>query len=390
MQSIILNKGREKTVLHRHPWIFSGALKKIPNEIFSGEIVQVLSSENQLLGYGFFSKESQISIRIFEFTHSPKVIDEQYWIEKWQKIWKFKVSLLENNTNGFRFIHAEGDEVPGLIVDIYNNTAVIQALTAGTYHLLPLLQKFLNSQNIFYHFDKSDSKILQKEGITPRKQWLHKNPNEIWFQENGIQFLCDVEEGQKTGFFLDQKNNRALLGKVSQNHIIANVFAYSGGFSLYALQNQAKKVYSIDSSDRAISILEKNIQKNFGNISNHQSITQEAFTWLKQMPENEMDIIILDPPAFAKHQSAVAQAYRGYKEINLQAFKKIKSGGYIFTYSCSQVVGLELFRKILFDAASDANRHVRIIKTLGQSEDHASSLFHLEGEYLKGFWLQVE
>lgn len=390
MKSVFLNKGRERTVLHRHPWIFSGALKKNSRDIASGEIVQVLSCDNQLLGYGFFSEESQISVRVFEFTRTPKTIDEHYWLEKWKKIWNFKLSLLEEDTNGFRFIHAEGDEMPGLIVDIYGDTAVIQALTVGTYQLLPLLQKFLISRNIFYHFDKSDSKILEKEGISPRRQWLQKNPHEVWFQENGIQFLCDVEEGQKTGFFLDQKNNRALLGKVAKNKIVANVFAYSGGFSLYALKNHAQKVYSVDSSARAISVLEKNIQKNFGKISHHQSVTEDAFTWLKQLPENEVDIIVLDPPAFAKHQSAVGQAYRGYKEINLQAIRKVSSGGYIFTYSCSQAVGLELFRKILFDAARDAYRHVRIIRTLGQAEDHASSLFHLEGEYLKGFWLQVE
>lgn len=390
MQSITLYKGREKSVLHRHPWVFSGGLKKIPKEILSGEIVQVLSSDNQLLGYGFFSRESQIAIRIFEFCSEPQAIDNEYWLNKWQKIWNFKLSLLENNTNSFRFIHAEGDEMPGLIVDIYNNTAVIQALTIGSYHLLPLLQKFLISQNVFYHFDKSDSKILQKEGIIPRKQWLHKNPHEIWFQENGIYFLCDVEEGQKTGFFLDQKINRELVGKVARNKVVTNVFAYSGGFSLYALKNQAQKVYSIDSSARAMAILEKNIQKNWNTVSNHESITADAFAWLKQMENNHMDIIILDPPAFAKHQSAVAQAYRGYKEINLQAIKKIKKGGYVFTFSCSQAVGLELFRKIIFDAACDANRHVRIIQTLGQSPDHAPSLFHLEGEYLKGFWLQVE
>ncbi len=390
MQSIILNKGREKTVLNRHPWIFSGAIKSTPYSLSSGEIVQVLDYQNHLLGYGFYSRESQIAIRMFEFTNQPIIMNENYWYHKWQKIWNFKLSLLEHNTNAFRFIHAEGDEMPGLIIDIYNQVAVIQILTAGTYNLIPLLQKFLISHNIFYHYDKSDAKILTKEGIPPRKQWLSNKIQEIWFQENGIQFLCDVEEGQKTGFFLDQKNNRALVGQHAKNKIVANIFAYTGGFSLYALKNQAHKVYSIDSSKRALEILEKNIQKNWGPLNHHESIVEDAFRWLKNMPEHQIDIIILDPPAFAKHHSAVGQAYRGYKEINLQALKKIKSGGYLFTFSCSQVVGLELFRKILFDAACDANRHVRLLKTLGHSYDHAPSLFHLEGEYLKGLWLYIE
>lgn len=390
MKLVQLNKGREKTVINRHPWIFSGAIKNIPEEISSGQIIQVVDNQSQLLGYGFFSKESQISVRVFEFTHLPISIDENYWWNKWEKIWNFKKSLLNKETNAFRFIHAEGDQMPGLIVDIYNHTAVIQTLTAGTYQLLPLLQKFLYSRNIFNHYEKSDTKVLKKEGITPRKGWLTEKINDIWFQENGISFYCDVEEGQKTGFFLDQKNNRALVGSLSKNKIVANIFAYSGGFSLYALKNHAKKVISVDSSQRAIHILEKNIEKNFGKLTNHVSVVADAFEWLKNMPENEIDLVILDPPAFAKHQSAVGQAYRGYKEINLQAIKKIISGGYLFTYSCSQVVGLELFRKILFDAACDANRPVRILQMLGQSEDHASSLFHLEGDYLKGFWLQIE
>jgi 23S rRNA (cytosine1962-C5)-methyltransferase len=390
MEVITIKKSREKTVLHRHPWIFSGALQKVPTKVKSGDIVQVVDYQSNLLGYGFFSRESQIAIRFFEFTHLALQIDENYWFKKWQKIWNFKLNLLEPDTNAFRFIHAEGDQMPGLIVDIYNQTAVIQAMTVGTYHLLPLLQKFLFSCNILYHFDKSDARILEKEGINPRKEWLTEKTNDLWFQENGIWFWCDVEEGQKTGFFLDQKNNRDLVGNLSKNKMIANVFAYSGGFSLYALKNQAKKVYSVDSSQRAIQVLEKNLQKNGLTSENHVSVVADAFDWLKQMPENEMDIIILDPPAFAKHQSAVGQAYRGYKEINLQALKKIKSGGYLFTFSCSQVIGNELFRKILFDAATDAQRHVRILQFLGHSYDHAPSLFHLEGDYLKGYWLYVE
>lgn len=389
MHFVLLKKGREKSVIHRHPWVFSGAIltHSTPQ---GGDIVQVLDYQKQLLGYGFWSYDSQISIRIFEFTRQPISIDFTYWFDKWRKIWCFKKQWLEPNTNAFRFIHAESDQMPGLIVDIYGKVAVIQAMTLGARLLIPLLQEYLFEQSVAYHFLKADSQILQKEGIESQKGWITEPPNELWFQENGIYFFCDVEHGQKTGFFLDQKDNRQLVANIAQNKTVANVFAYSGGFSLYALKNYAAHVTSVDASQRALDVLEQNLQKNFSHSVPHEALCQDAFHWLKKMPSDFYDIVILDPPAFAKHHSAVGNAFKGYKEINRFAIQKIKPNGHLFTFSCSQVVGRDLFQKILFEAAHDANRHIRIVQHLQFAKDHAPSLFQLEGEYLKGFWLFIE
>jgi len=386
-----LKPKRDKSILNRHPWIFSGAINKAP-KAEEGDIIQVRSVEDKILGYGFYSSKSQISCRLLEFgdaSHDFESVD--YWFQKLLKAYSIRQKLVVSPiTNAYRLVHAEGDFLPGIIIDIYANVAVGQILVKGIENrktlIVEALQK-LGFQNIYIK-SKISSHVL--EDIQAEPGWEIGNivsPVEII--ENGLKFKVDFVGGQKTGFFIDQRDSRQLVKQFSQDKKVLNTFSYTGGFSIYALAGGANEVHSVDISKDAVAAGDENVKLNFPD-ANHKSFAADCFEYLKEMPENYYDIIILDPPAFAKNARAVTNAARGYKQINLQAFRRIKPGGLVFTFSCSQNISTDLFRKIIFGAAADAHRNVRVIYQLHQPVDHPISIFHPEGEYLKGLVLEVE
>lgn len=387
-----LKPKRDKAIIQRHPWIFSGALAK-PVQAEEGDIVEVRSHEGKVLGYGFFSSKSQISCRMFEWSDTaPDFECADYWQAKLNRALFLRQSqVITSRTNVYRLVHAEGDFLPGLIIDVYGNVAVAQILIKGIEKRKALLQEALYAlgfENVYVKA-KSSSHVL--EDIEAQSGWLSgEAPSPIKVLEHNLQFEVDFIEGQKTGFFIDQRENRQLLRHLSQGKKVLNTFSYTGGFSIYALSGGATEVHSVDISADALAICDKNVELNFPHTENHKSITADCFDFLKDMPENEYDIIVLDPPAFAKHARAVDNASRGYKQINLQAFRRIKPGGLLFTFSCSQNISKDLFQKIVFGAAADAHRNVRIIHQLHQPADHPINIYHPEGEYLKGLVLWVE
>lgn len=387
-ESLVLKSGRDRSVINRHPWIFSGGVKDLP-KAKSGDIIGVRDNHGKLLGYGFYDSKSQITCRIFEFTHEEISFTENYWEEKLKAIHSWKTSLFDPNlTNAYRLVHAEGDNFPGIIVDIYNQVAVVQILIKGTENLKNTLGNILVSLGYEYVFFRVKQTTGKLEAVAEQSHWFKDSmPMPVNILENGIKMLVDVEKGQKTGFFLDQRVNRSIVGDLSKGKKVLNTFSYTGGFSLYALQGEATLVHSVDSSAAAIEMCEANVRLNFKN-SNHEAYTEDVFEFLKNM-EEDYDIIILDPPAFAKNARSVENATKGYKNLNLQAIKKIKDGGLILTFSCSQHIDKDLFRKIVFGAAADAARPVSILKQLTQPEDHPINIFHPESEYLKGLLLRI-
>ncbi|MEI6508607.1 MAG: class I SAM-dependent rRNA methyltransferase [Bacteroidota bacterium] len=389
MEKLILKSGRERSLVNRHPWVFSGAVKTLPKSE-NGDIVEVLTNHNELLGYGFFSPNSQITCRVFEFTSEHISLDHNFWKNKIKRAFELRKKFIdENETNIYRLLHAEGDFFPGVIIDVYAGVAVVQLLTRGTENIKHIIYEALTELGFAHIYNKTKSSTQRFEEVTTESAWVakpHIMPVECI--ENGIKFLVDVEKGQKTGFFIDQRENRKTLGEFSKGKKVLNTFCYSGGFSLYALEAGAELVHSVDSSKDAIEMCDRNVEANFPN-TNHQSFVADVFDYLKQT-EIDYDIMVLDPPAFAKNARAVQNAARGYKNLNLTAFNKIKPGGVIFTFSCSQHIDRDLFRKIIFGAAADAKRNVRILKQLTQPADHPINIFHPEGEYLKGLMLYVE
>ncbi|TGM62288.1 class I SAM-dependent rRNA methyltransferase [Leptospira meyeri] len=388
---IRLKKNKEKAVLNFHPWIFSGAIASGENGLPSGSIVRVESSFGGFLAWGHYDPKSQIRIRLFSFDELKNGSEGTYWTEKWNTIYQSKLALLPKETTGFRLFHSEGDGVPGIVVDCYHETAVMQLKTPGAMSLCESLVSFLSQKGfktILERNDKSDDKIT---GDTIFHKGAEKEPQ---FTEHGIKFIADITKGQKTGFFLDQRDNRALVSNYAKDRTVLNTFAYSGAFSVYALLAGAKSVHSLDISKQAIELCERNLKLNGINLGNepdkHKSLVLDSFDYLKTMDSNFYDLIILDPPAFTKSIATVNQASRGYKDINMRAMSKIKVGGLIFTFSCSQHISFDLFKKIVFGAAKDAKKRVRILHHLTQSPDHAYSVFHPEGEYLKGLVIQVD
>jgi 23S rRNA (cytosine1962-C5)-methyltransferase len=369
--------------------VFSGAVKNMP-EAENGEIIKVFSNHNELLGYGFFSPHSQITCRIFEFTPVHITIDENFWKDKIKRAFELRKLIIDSSrTNIYRLLHAEGDFLPGVIIDVYTTVAVVQILIRGTENIKEFIFDALREIGIKHIYVKTKSTTQRLEEVTTPSGWFGEQVvMPIEAMENGIKFLVDVEKGQKTGFFIDQRENRKILGEFSKGKKVLNTFSYSGGFSLYALANGAELVHSVDSSKDAIEMCDKNVEANFTN-SKHQSFVEDVFEYL-QKTEVDYDIVVLDPPAFAKSSKAVANAARGYKNLNLIALKKIKPQGLIFTFSCSQHIDRDLFRKIVFGAAADAKRNVRILRQFTQPDDHPINIFHPEGEYLKGLLLHVE
>ena len=421
---LTLKSGRDKSIRNRHPWIYSGAVKERPHAP-TGATVAVHDNKGELLGYGHYAPSATLICRIFAFGNQELNIDKTFWWKKLESAKALRTQLIQakapngNNhrpetpntplqpdphhpTNGYRLVHAEGDGLPGIVIDIYGNAASVQLRTKGAIALQEIIIEFLKevcqSSHIFVQQSIGKGKTEGK-WVTGGIEWVP-------FRENGMQFQVDIKGGQKTGFFLDQRDNRALVKEFAQGRTVLNAFSYSGAFSVFALAGNARQVDSVDISAHAIEQAEKNIALNFGeNDQNpdkenttpaltkekrHQGIKADCFQFLKEMPTNHYDLIILDPPAFTKHISTVKKAARGYKEINLKALQKIAAGGLLFTYSCSQHISKDLFRKIVFGAAADAGRNVRVLREMGQAPDHPVSIYHPEGDYLKGLLLHVD
>jgi len=391
-RKITLKPLKERSVLNFHPWIFSGAIKTNVNEFTEGEIIEVYDSNNHYLATGHFH-HGTIMVRVISF--EKRIINNEFWKEKIGRALALRKSLFtihEFHTNTYRLIHGEGDLLPGLVIDIYGSTAVIQAHSEGMQLSLDDIAVSLSEISdlkIKTIYNKSAESILKQDGIVKANSFLMGNEQDTIVQENGNSFYVNWKEGQKTGFFLDQRENRKLLGEYSKDKIVLNTFCYSGGFSIYALKAGAKKVDSIDSSAKAMEWTEKNVSLNFPGSTQHTSYTDDVFEFLKR--SNEVyDIIVLDPPAFAKHLSAVDRAVIGYRNLNEAAIRKIKPGGIIFTFSCSQAIDKQLFRKTIFTAAVKTGRSIRILHQLTQGPDHPVNLYHPEGEYLKGLVLRVD
>jgi len=392
MQKLIIKKGRERSMVNRHPWIYSGAVAVLP-EAEIGEILSIYRSDDQLIGYGFYAPGTQIVCRVFEYTkEETDVLSQAYWTDKIEKAYAIrKKFILSDQTNAFRLINAEGDFFPGLIADVYNDTVVIQLLIKGTEIIKDFIINTLKTLGYEFVYLKTKEVSGRLEGVDSLKGWVSEKEGntEIEIVENGVKFQVNIETGQKTGFFLDQRDARMLIKQYSKGAKVCNTFSYSGGFSLYALEAGAELVHSVDSSKSAVDLIEKNLELNNVAPERHESFAEDVFKFLKKT-ENKYDLIVLDPPAFAKTAKAVKNATRGYKELNLTAFRKINPGGIIFTFSCSQKISRDLFRKVVFGAAADAKRNIRILHQTTQPADHPINIYHPENEYLKGLILYVE
>jgi 23S rRNA (cytosine1962-C5)-methyltransferase len=389
-KKIILKSGRERSLINRHPWLFSGAVKQLPNAE-NGEIVMIQTNHNELLAYGFFSTQSQIVCRIFEFTNEPIAIDIPYWRRKLNNAFELRKRLIDSNTTTcYRLLHAEGDFFPGIIADVYADVLVLQLLIKGTERLSAILYPIFKEMGFEYIYLKTKQSTQLLEQVESGSTWVYQAKEmPVTVLENGNKFSINVETGQKTGFFIDQRKNRQILANHAAHKTVLNTFSYSGGFSIYALEAGAKLVHSVDSSKDAISLCDENVLL-CGHANKHESFVADVFDYLKQAPTDFYDVIVLDPPAFAKHSRAVDNAAKGYKNLNKLGFSKVKAGGLIFTYSCSQHIDKDLFRKIVFSAAAETGRNVRILEQLSQPEDHPINIYHPEGEYLKGLLMVVD
>lgn len=389
---IFLKAGKEESLKRFHPWIFSGAIQRFESEPEEGEIVDVFTSSKEYIATGHFQIGS-IAVRVLTF--KQQTIDKNFWKERLAIAYDVRkcIGVAENpNNNTYRLVHGEGDNLPGLIIDIYGKTAVMQAHSPGMHFSRNDIAESLAEvmagviENIYY---KSETTLPYKAGLGQENGFIFGGSNENIAIENGLKFHVDWLKGQKTGFFVDQRENRALLEKYSKGRSVLNMFCYTGGFSFYAMRGGAKLVHSVDSSAKAVELTEQNIQLNFPGDDRHKAYAEDAFKFLDNMGDN-YDLIILDPPAFAKHKDALRNALQGYKRLNAKAFSKIKPGGILFTFSCSQVVTKENFRNAVFTAAAMSGRSVRILHQLTQPADHPINIYHPEGEYLKGLVLYVE
>lgn len=389
---IILGPGKEQSLSRFHPWVFSGAIKKIEGKLLDGDVAEVYSNRNEYLGTGHYQQGS-IAVRIFSF--KQVIPDENFWLAKIENAHTYRkhLGLTENkDTNVYRLVYAEGDGMPGLVIDYYNGTAVFQAHSIGMYNERMFITEALKkiyAGKLKAIYDKSRESLGGKHGESIKNGYLFGNDTEKEVQENGNRFNIDFEEGQKTGFFIDQRENRKLVASYAAGKTVLDCFCYAGGFSVYALRAGAQQVTSVDASQGAIKLTQNNIKLNFGEGASHLSHVTDAFDFLKEN-YNKYDLMVIDPPAFAKHRDARHQAVMGYKRLNALAIKGIKPGGLIFTFSCSQVVDKYLFHGAITAAAIEAGRNVRIMQYLSQPADHPISIYHPEGEYLKGMLLYVE
>lgn len=390
LPEIRLKKGKEESLHRFHPWVFSGAVARLPENIEEGDLVKVVTSAGENIGVGHYQIGS-IAVRILQF--GVDRLDEDYFETRLRNAMKMRKSLglIRNDNNCFRLVHGEGDFLPGLVVDIYDGTAVMQAHTPGMhFERMRIADALTNLDGIRSVYYKSDTTLPYKAHLDPVNDYIAGSEGSSIATENGLQFNIDWLRGQKTGFFVDQRDNRMLLQRLSKGREVLNMFCYTGGFSVYALRGGAKSVDSVDSSAKAIALTDANVELNFPGCSNHRSFATDAFRYLDDMEAGAYDLIILDPPAFAKHRSALKNGLMGYRRLNAKAFEKIRPGGILFTFSCSQVVSREMFRLQVFSAAAQSRRKVRILHQLTQPADHPVNIYHPEGEYLKGLVLYVE
>ena len=403
MTTVYLKPHKEESLLRFHPWVFSGAIRSIQldanypyNQPQEGEVVQVLDSNGKVLGVGHYQVGS-IAVRILAF--GVVELPRDFWTERIRAAYEVRCSLglLSATNNTYRLVHGEGDFLPGLIVDIYADTAVIQAHSIGMhYHRQEIADAIVQSvpqvDKVYY---KSDDTLPHKAPIQgDRVGYLIGAEKadfngDFWAKENGLDFRIDWLRGQKTGFFIDQRDNRSLLEHYAQGKEVLNMFCYTGGFSVYALRGGAQLVHSVDVSQKAIDLVRSNVAHNFGEGAPHEAFAEEAFEFMAKN-QNKYDLIVLDPPAFAKHRDAVKNALRGYQRLNAKGIQAIRPGGILFTFSCSQAIDKDMFRLAVFSAAAQVGRKVRILHQLHQPADHPINIYHPEGEYLKGLVLQVE
>ncbi|HOW88075.1 MAG TPA: class I SAM-dependent rRNA methyltransferase [Candidatus Omnitrophota bacterium] len=385
----VLQRGKERPVRNRHPWIFSGAVDQIEEGFEAGDLVRVLSDKEEFLGIGYFNPKSQIVVRMLAFEDTP--IDEAFFDRRISQAVETRKRFLPPDTNAYRLIHSEGDLLSGLVVDVYGEFLVVEFNTAGIDAWKPVIVKILQKHFPKYSiFEKSDSDLRKWEGLKRSVGALtgSEPPETIEIKEHGLLFNVDIRGGQKTGFFLDQCESREIVRGLSAEKRVLNCFAYTGGFSVYAAKGGAKEVVSVESSESAVQLGRENFEKN--KLTQEQSVwaQQDVFDYLRAT-QKVFDLIILDPPAFCKSKNQIRDAARGYKDINLQAFKILPKGGLLFTFSCSSYITPDLFQKIIFGAASDAKRDVRILKKTSHAFDHPINIYHPEGEYLKGLLCEV-
>jgi 23S rRNA (cytosine1962-C5)-methyltransferase len=386
-----LNPGKEQSLKRFHPWVFSGAIKQISQKLAEGDLVRVVSSKNEFLGIGHYQIGS-IAVRIVSFEDTS--IDREFWRKKLETAVSLRkaLGLPSSQTNVFRLVHGEGDGLPGLIIDYYNGTAVYQAHTVGMYHLRHELAGLLHEimgDALQAVYDKSDKTLPFKAEINPVNGYLTGEYAPCIVKENGLSFHVDWVEGQKTGFFIDQRESRKLVEQFSKGRDVLNMFCYSGGFSFFSMLGGAKLVHSVDSSAKAIDLTNSNVSLNFGQDERHEAFVADVFDFMRDI-KDRYDLIVLDPPAFAKHRGALNQALQAYKRLNARAFEQIRPGGIVFTFSCSQVVSKDKFREAVFSGAAISGRNVRILHQLQQPADHPINIYHPEGEYLKGLVLYVD
>lgn len=390
MKNIILHSSKTASINRKHPWIFSGAIKLLPEGIQEGDLVTVSDQKSNYLGFGHY-QHNNIAVKLLDF--APNNYTEEYWYTSLLNAYHLRQlqNLTDNSvTNCYRLVHGEGDKLPGLVIDNYADTAVIQCHSVGMFKNLNFITESLEKlyKGTLEHIYLK-SKDTLPASLSSENKFIKGNKEILLIKENGLKFEINLSESQKTGFFLDQRENRKLLSQYSKDKIVLNTFCYTGGFSLYALSQECKQVDSIDSSAKAISQLNKNVELNFPNCSNHTSICEDAIHFLNMMPSDKYDLIVLDPPAFAKNISKRHNAIQAYKRINTTAIKKIKASGILFTFSCSQVVTEELFYNTIIASGIESGRQIQILHKLHQGPDHPVNLFHPEGAYLKGLVLLV-
>ena len=389
---IVLKSGKDQSLRRYHPWVFSGAIKKIYGPAREGEVVDLYDNKDEFLASGHY-QDGSIAVRVLSF--DPLDPGQEFWDEKIGNAWNLREKLglvSESQTNVFRWINAEGDGLPGLIVDYYAGAAVVQMHSIGMNRNLEFIQAAMlkaAGDSVHTIYNKSGSTLPDKPGITQRSGFLAGDSAQGEVMENGFRFNVNWVEGQKTGFFIDQRENRKLVGDWSNGRKVLNMFGYTGGFSVYGLGGGAELVHTVDSSGKAIDLTREHMEMNFPGDTRHEAFAEDAFSFMKEI-KDRYDLIILDPPAFAKHQRVLNNALQGYKRLNQKAFEQITPGGILFTFSCSQAVSRENFRKSVFAAAANARRNVRILHQLSQPPDHPVSIFHPEGEYLKGLVLEIE
>lgn len=389
MKNVYLKYGKEESLFRFHPWVFSGAIHHVDSDVVDGDVVRVLTGKGDFIAVGHY-QEGSITVRVLTFSDVP--VDDAFWYSRISSALKMRkaIGLAESPvTNAYRLVHGEGDNLPGLIIDIYGKTAVMQAHSIGMH----ISRKVIASQlmkvfegrieNVYY---KSETTLPFME---PENGFLYGGCTDNIAMENGLLFYVDWLRGQKTGFFVDQRENRALLELYSKGRRVLNMFCYTGGFSFYAMRGGAELVHSVDSSAKAIELTNRNVALNFPDDTRHEAFCEDAFKYLEKAG-NRYDLIILDPPAFAKHRGALHNALKGYTRLNVKAFERIQPGGILFTFSCSQVVTKDHFRNAVFTAAAQTGRKVRILHQLHQPADHPINIYHPEGEYLKGLVVYVE